>query len=234
VSVIWIDSGRFAAAPDDGNTPLLLCDFGNSSSYPGTGTTLTNLGTASVAGTLTNGPVYSAANGGILTLDGTNDYVIFNDSGAQLLPTSGLTVITWIRTSVPDKWILDKQNANGANLGYRLEFNSGGAIVFGLSGVSATSSGGQANGAWMMLSGVWVPSVSLTLRRNKVTLVSQTLSVPSAIGTQATPMRWGGRSNNADYLNGNIARLLIYGNSLSEPQLLAEYAAQRERFGLPE
>jgi hypothetical protein len=53
---------------------LVLClDAGNSKSYPGSGTTWYNLIPGGVNGTLTNGPTYSSANGGVIVLDGVND-----------------------------------------------------------------------------------------------------------------------------------------------------------------
>ena len=55
---------------------LVLClDAGNSKSYPGSGTTWYNLIPGGVNGTLTNGPTYSSANGGVIVLDGVNDYI---------------------------------------------------------------------------------------------------------------------------------------------------------------
>jgi len=224
---------RRRPTPPPAAPPLLLCDFGNPSSYPGAGTTLANLGTASVAGTLTGGPTYSPTDGGTLPLDGVNDYVQFNDTGGSLIPTAGLTLIVWARTSVSDKYLVDKINGSTANPGYRLNFGSTGGIVFGVNAAAIASSVGQADGLWMMLSGVWVPSTSLTLRRNNTTLATTTTSVPSAISAQATPLRWGARTTNSDYWNGPIARLVIFGRSLDASELAAEYAANRARFGLP-
>ena len=194
---------------------------------------MTNLGTAAVTGTLTNGPTYSASNGGILTLDGTNDYVRFNDTPGSLIPTAGLTLIAWARTSTKDKYLVDKMNGGSANPGYRLNFGSAGGVVFGVNSTVIGSSVNQADGAWMMLSGVWIPSVLLTLRRNNATLATTTTGVPSAILAQTAPLRWGARANNADYWNGPIARLVIFGRSLSAAELAAEYEAHYARFGLP-
>ena len=55
---------------------LVLClDAANKRSYPGTGTTWTDLSGNSNNGTLTNGPTFSAGNMGSILFDGTNDYV---------------------------------------------------------------------------------------------------------------------------------------------------------------
>jgi hypothetical protein len=54
---------------------LVFCvDPANVRSYPGTGTTLTDL-KGSNNGTLTNGPTFSSDNRGVFTLDGTDDYL---------------------------------------------------------------------------------------------------------------------------------------------------------------
>jgi hypothetical protein len=54
---------------------VLYLDAANSKSYPGSGTVWTDLSGNGNNGTLTNGPTYSSANGGVIVLDGTNDYV---------------------------------------------------------------------------------------------------------------------------------------------------------------
>jgi hypothetical protein len=54
---------------------LVLClDAANKRSYPGTGTTWTDLA-GSNDGTLINGPTFDTTNGGSIVLDGTNDFV---------------------------------------------------------------------------------------------------------------------------------------------------------------
>lgn len=55
---------------------LVLClDAANPKSYPGSGTTWTDLSGRGNNGTLTNGPTFSGANGGSLVFDGANDYI---------------------------------------------------------------------------------------------------------------------------------------------------------------
>jgi len=55
---------------------LVLClDAGNRQSYPGSGTTWTDLSGNGKNGTLTNGPTYTSANVGAIVFDGVDDYV---------------------------------------------------------------------------------------------------------------------------------------------------------------
>ena len=55
---------------------LVLClDAANAKSYPGSGTTWTDLSGRGNTGTLTLGPTYNSANGGGIEQDGTNDYI---------------------------------------------------------------------------------------------------------------------------------------------------------------
>jgi len=56
--------------PLAGSCPILRLDAGNTMSYPGTGTTWTDLSGSASNGTLMNGVGYSSANGGALTFDG--------------------------------------------------------------------------------------------------------------------------------------------------------------------
>jgi hypothetical protein len=66
---------------------LVLClDAGNSKSYPGTGTTWTDLSGNGNNGTLTDGPTYSSSNGGSIVFDGTNDYIDLGNTTSSQFP----------------------------------------------------------------------------------------------------------------------------------------------------
>jgi hypothetical protein len=62
------------------NGLVLALDAGNPKSYPGSGTTWTDLSGRGNTGTLTNGPTYSSANGGSIVFDGVDDYVDIPDT----------------------------------------------------------------------------------------------------------------------------------------------------------
>ena len=55
---------------------VFYVDAGNNKSYPGSGTTCTDL-VGGNDGTLTNGPTFNSANGGNILFDGSNDRLIF-------------------------------------------------------------------------------------------------------------------------------------------------------------
>ena len=85
---------EFTGAPVVDSSLQLWLDAGQTTSYPGTGTTWTDLSGNNNTGTLTNGPTYSSANGGSLSFDGVDDYVDCGNA-ASLSFTNNLTVSIW-------------------------------------------------------------------------------------------------------------------------------------------
>ena len=77
---------------------LVLClDAASKRSYPGTGTTWTDL-KGSNNGTLTNGPTFNTGNGGSIVFDGANDYTnlgnILNDVFAGV--DKKFSIMSWV------------------------------------------------------------------------------------------------------------------------------------------
>jgi hypothetical protein len=66
-----------SGGPDIVENGLVLClDAGNPKSYPGSGTTWTDISRNSNNGTLTNGPTFNSLNGGNITFDGSDDHIV--------------------------------------------------------------------------------------------------------------------------------------------------------------
>ena len=78
---------------------VLHLDAGNAASYPGSGTAWTDLSGNGNNGTLTNGPIFSAANVGQIVFDGTNDFVAIAGSSSLAFNTGDFTIETWFRLS---------------------------------------------------------------------------------------------------------------------------------------
>jgi hypothetical protein len=74
---------------------VLALDAGNTKSYPGSGTSWSDLSGKSNNGTLTNGPTYSSDDGGYLDFDGTNDYVNFGSVSDANFGTGDFAVECW-------------------------------------------------------------------------------------------------------------------------------------------
>ena len=66
------------------NGLVLNLDAGNLSSYSGSGTIWTDVSGKGNTGTLANGPTYNSANGGYIIFDGSNDYVLANNTSSNL------------------------------------------------------------------------------------------------------------------------------------------------------
>jgi len=92
---------------------LILClDAANRKSYPGSGTTWTDLSGRGNTGTLVGGTGYNSANGGSLTFDGTDDFVNFS-----FVNPFAETVIVWARSATSNwnvyGWISSSRVQNG-------------------------------------------------------------------------------------------------------------------------
>ena len=81
---------------------LVFCvDAGDKMSYPGAGTTWTDLSKNRNNGTLTNGPTFDSANGGSIVFDGTNDRVDCGNSTSLNFGNSSsdfpFSIVSWAK-----------------------------------------------------------------------------------------------------------------------------------------
>jgi hypothetical protein len=75
---------------------VLYLDAANPRSYPGSGTTWSDLSRGGNNGVLTNGPTFNSANNGSIVFDGTNDFIQCSNRTTINL---GLTIETVIKTT---------------------------------------------------------------------------------------------------------------------------------------
>ena len=83
------------------NGLVLNIDPANSSSYSGVGNTIYDLSGFGNTGTLTNGPTFSALNGGNLIFDGSNDFLGAASSSSLDISTN-LSAVVWMKLITTD------------------------------------------------------------------------------------------------------------------------------------
>ena len=97
-------AGFTGASPIVTDGLVFAVDAANYESYPGSGTTWTDLA-GNNNGTLTNGPTFDSGDGGSIVFDGSNDYAT---AGYQMPSQSSTTTFSW------NLWIY-LPSGNGAN-----------------------------------------------------------------------------------------------------------------------
>lgn len=212
---------------------VLNLDAGNTSSYPGTGVTWTDLSGNNNNGTLTNGPTYSSANNGYLTFDGTNDYVQVTGS----ITTSTATFVAWINrngTQDPYDGLVFSRSSNTTGL----HFQSGNQVAYTWNGAPNTynwSSGLTVpNLSWCMCA-VAVDSssaVAYLCQSSGITSATNSVSHTSTIIDDINIGRDEVTSFGQRYFSGNIAQALIYNRALTAAEITQNYNALKWRYGL--
>ena len=78
---------------------VLNLDAAVDQSYPGNGTTWSNLTNTTASGTLINGPTFTTEYGGGVLFDGTDDYATLNNmSSYQLLTSDYISIDIWFKS----------------------------------------------------------------------------------------------------------------------------------------
>ena len=224
---------------------LVLClDAGNRRSYPGSGTTWTDLSTNARTGTLTNGPTFSSSNGGSIVFDGVNDFIEFGD--VLDLGTNDMTINIWARpTSSADSYLLSKTAAATQNYRYSVGIVGSKISPFfqGNVGADITPSGSTTivTNTWYMFTYVFTRSSSITMYVNGVleTLTgSATISQWNGLDFQSiNPFRVGTYTSGDNVgvtspFAGNISSVQMYFRSLSAAEIRQNFNATRGRYGI--
>ena len=215
------------AGPEIVNNGLVLSlDAGNARSYPGSGTTWTDLASG-LTGTLTNGPTYSSSNGGSIVFDGVNDYTVLSSSTNWNL-SGDFALESWFFPSSFGSFnaIMTSAVSNGLWFG---RMTSGiGLRAYGVADVIATATL-PSTGAWHhMVVTRNGSTISLYIDNAFVTSVVDTRTFPNSslyIGTDDNLLGapWNGRISVAKIHNGR---------ALSAAEIRQNFNATRGRYGI--
>jgi hypothetical protein len=214
---------------------LFFLDAGNSASYPGTGSTWTDLAGSGLTTTLFNSPTYSSANGG---------YLSFAPASSQYGQTSA-SLATQSVWSV-EVWHYYTNTNNGPFSCILTEVWNSTPINFTLGCVSGSTSSLQAayfNSIWYATTGSYsLPSVgwyhivgtydgtNIKLYVNNVLTQTQASVVTPARSNLG--IRFMRRWDTGDYWGGRLAIIRIYNRALLASEVTTNYEASKGRFGL--
>lgn len=214
---------------------LVFClDAGTSKSYPGTGTTWTNLEGNRSNVTLTNGPTFDTSNGGNIFFDGTNDYADFSISGL----TSTTTVEMWAKvTNLNERMFFGWLRYDVYCVNNELGFNTSNGDVHGLSPTTTNNLGLLNN--WKHYVFEMRSDVSYTNNKIYVNSIQQSLSQQR--GTESSTYRnfnsgngriAGWRQDNLYRMPMNLAVFRVYNKALTAPEIDYNFNFYRKRFGI--
>jgi len=209
------------------NGLVFYVDAANTRSYAGSGNTIYSLSGASNPGALTNGPAYSSSNNGIITFDGTNDYIVVNNS-ADILSKTAYTKTAYVYFT---SFSTSNNMISGGNSSQH---------AFWLSGSNRLYAGH--NGAWTTVTG------GSTLSLNTWYFAAVTYDNSSGWklylngvqdGTNANTTTFTGSQfiniasyDAGNYLTGRMGVIQVYNRVLTAQEILQNYNATKTRYGL--
>jgi hypothetical protein len=226
---------------------VLNLDASRTSSYPGSGTTWTDISGNSNNGTLVSGPIFGTANGGGITFDGVNDRITLQN--ANISATGNWTISTWFNLSALNLDLVNGAPAvlysqyapNPGNGRFLLMVRNDGTITnkFQLFLGSGTGYSNQP------ITGTTTVQINTTynlvaIRNGSVFSLYLNGNLEASLDLTGTNISLlqntseiGGVSNgNFGWVNGKIYNTMVYNRALSATEIGQNYNATKTRFGL--
>jgi hypothetical protein len=231
-----------AAAPTYVSGATLIFDFGNTSSYPGSGTSVYDLSGNSNTGTLVNGPTFSSANGGVLDLTNTSSqYITTTFAFGQ-----AFSVQVFFKSK--DANFVKDSNFVGAraNGGFAYWPQGGGKVIlpfmyYGSGGTSTTIvSGAEIDGGTLGVTLTNFNAFSFTTNGtnnqvgywNTTNVGTDTATNDRTLYTQSPVTQYIGYDTAVGdrFLNGYLMAVLVYPFQLTSTQITQNYNLFSSRF----
>ena len=212
---------------------VFAVDAGSTRSYPGSGTTGTDL-ISSESITLNNGVGFSTDKGGTWTFDGSDDYI--QTSFGQNIVSTGFSVNFWFNvTGNATCFFMQMYVSADVNTVFRIERNSIGAnsIEFGHSpngsgGISELTSTNFPNDVWQSCTIAYNGSTKYIYRNG---VLDTSVSSSDVYFYTGAILRIAARQDGTLLpINGKMPSVKVYNKALSAAEILQNYNAQKSRF----
>jgi len=221
---------------------VLNLDAAVDQSYPGNGTTWSNLTNTTASGTLVNGPTFTNEYGGGVVFDATDDYVTLNNmSSYQLLTSDYISIDVWFKSNsfagFSRKYLFENRSSTGSQgtnpfliFVDRTSDIAGNLRVYG--------GQGQTNVANISIDTIYnlVMTIDTTSSTNNFNIYLDNVKTTDSENITNTAnisdvMYLGKAYVENDYRwNGPIYRFSMYNKILSDEEVLQNYNATKGRF----
>jgi hypothetical protein len=222
---------------------VLYLDAANTKSYPGSGTTWTDVSKGGNNGTLTNGPTFNSANGGSIVFDGVNDTV--NCGNILNIGLNSLTVSCWVKINSGTGIIgvIGKTSARSYVGRYSIFIETNNILAFFQPADNKVIQtpvtpyiDGKFHNITMVIDRVsfmrlYIDSISVGTPID----IGATSNINLSNSTDNLYIGSYGSSNGQSpiyFLNGSIPIVSIYNRALTAQEVLQNYNATKTRFGL--
>ena len=213
---------------------LIYVDAGNTASYPGTGTTWTDLSGNNNNATLVGSPGYSSANSGYLTFNGTGSQYGSTTASKFNVTYTGKTVIVAARmTGFTAGAFRCLFGTNGGTRNFNTYIYSPSSGVYQIHW-SAGSGGGFSNNLPLTTNQWFIAAVTQTTSG----LVSYYFNAqPIGTNTGQTFIQYAANSGEYvalgdNYWYGDLPVCAVYGRVLSNDEIVQNYRALAPRYGI--
>ena len=202
----------------------LFLDAGNDLSYPGSGTSVTDLTTRNGTTTI-NGPTFVASNSGAWVFDGVNDYL--RTPTLKKPPTGDFTIETWVYpTTITGDYRIISCNQTLDNFQFIL--TNTGLLQMYMGTLAAATTAALSTNVWTHVVATRLGS-AVTLYLNSESSATGTNS--TAISTTYLDIGYRTSNNNHPF-NGRIASYRLYSQCLTQGDVTQNFNAMRGRFNV--
>jgi len=230
---------------------LVLClDAGNSQSYPGSGTTWTDLSVSGINMDMSSTPSFSTNDGGYFHFDGVDDYFYVPSSDVNNGITSPLVSIAgtwsfWVNYDSITNYhgLMMMYDSGGGYTDYLRIISNGGLIKAWMenddTGIWPSEVSTASSGSTQVVTGSWK---NIVLRQNgtNIQFYVNASTSGSAVSDSSwtseavsTPFVYIGLSTwSAKWIDAKIAMVSAYNRGLTDTEILQNYNANKGRFGL--
>ena len=216
----------------------LYYDPDNTSSYSGSGTTVTDLSTnAYTTGRLENGVGFNdgvfTLSDGVFTFDGTDDYI---DTNQNIAISGSYTLNVWAKNTSDTsdfRMLVGTETSDGSSWNYRIYYNIGNGKVYGDVKVAAgpvqdevVSTAAYNDSEWHMLTFVRNTSTAKLYLYIDGVLDTEETDATAALDASNAQEMWIGRSpylGGSYPFGGSIGEVKIYNSALTADEISTNY-----------